>query len=801
MRFAQGKTTQKMAVIGDTKKTGTKITFKPDPEIFLRPRANSSTTSSPNACANSPSSTPASHRPERRAVAEERAFFFKDGITEFVRFLNTNKNVLHDKPITFSDTVPNEDPTKAGTVVDVSLQYNDTYNDQVFAYANSIYNLEGGTHLSRLPHRADPRDQQFRQGQQPHQGKGSRDHRRRRARGPRRRHLRQAPEPRFEGQTKTKLSNSEVDGIVRRSSATKLKFYLEANTGIAKRIIDKTLNAARAREAARKARETIRKGALSGGGLPGKLADCSERDPALTELYIVEGDSAGGSAKQGRDRRFQAILPLRGKLINVEKARSTRCSTTRKSAPSSPPSAPASATGEDDVGGFNADKARYHKIIIMTDADVDGSHIRTLLLTFLYRQMRGLIERGYVYIAQPPLYKIKRKKREQYVDNDEQLNRILLELGSEDVVLTRLRDQRLRPGADRQDRRDPRRARETRRRRHPLRRLARRIPRPARPATHELPRYVARIREGNKESHEFLRTRRPAPPSCSSHGLDADVSDQADNAKADQAAENAPAVAQAHHHPRDLRVVRDDQAAQAPWPRAASTSNASAPPSTSRATSSPKIPARRARRRPSCTPRSRSSPHPRLGRKGLTIQRYKGLGEMNPKQLFETTMDPDKRRLLKRQHQRRRQGRRTSSPSSWATRSRPAASSSRTTPSTCNTWTCESRRGVSSRVAGSEHIEPPPPAPRLSPTLPLATHYPLLFPVYTANEKLSSANITDIMQTAYIDYSMSVIISRALPDARDGLKPVQRRILYAMLREGLLHNRPSTSAPASSARC
>jgi DNA gyrase subunit B len=645
MRFAQGKTTQKMIVIGDTRKTGTKITFKPDPEIFLTTREFQY-----EILAKRLRELAFLNPGIKIELSDERSqkgdvFFFKDGITEFVRFLNQNKNVLHEKPITFSDSVPNEDPTKASTVVDVSMQYNDSYNDQVFAYANSIYNLEGGTHLSgfktaltRVINNYARSSNLIKEKDPSVTGDDVRE-------GLVAVISVKVSEPRFEGQTKTKLSNSEVDGIVQKVVGEKLKIFLETNTAVAKRVIDKTLNAARAREAARKARETVRKGALSGGGLPGKLADCSERDPALGELYIVEGDSAGGSAKQGRDRRYQAILPLRGKLINTEKARLDKVLSNEEIRTL----ITAIGTGIGEIegdGAFNVEKARYHKVIIMTDADVDGSHIRTLLLTFIYRQMRGLLDRGYVYIAQPPLYRIKRKKREQYIDNDEQLNRILLELGSEDVILTRLADRHVfspqqidriveslatleklgagvtRYGAVLNDYLD----------RHNK-------------ETHALPRYIARIREGNKESHVFLQDESARAKYLLDQGLDADLFEQPVGAapRAEGKPVAAPRRVTLHEIFESTEMAKILKAVAAVGLEV----NRFTPGEEARYTITENPGQKSETRTEIKGPLEIVAQIRANGRKGLTIQRYKGLGEMNPKQLFETTMDPENRRLLK----------------------------------------------------------------------------------------------------------------------------------------------------------
>src|SRR5881275_3112104 len=440
MAFAKGKTTDKLTVIGEVKNkktTGTLITFLPDPEIFtittefkfdrLATRLRELAFLNPG--------LEITLTDERNDPAKIEKFFYKHGIEEFVKQLGENKQVLHPKPIVISRQ-------RDEVFLDVVLQYNDSYNDQILPFANSIPNPDGGTHLTGFRTALTKAVNQYAKSSNFLKEKDpsiSGDD------------VREGlicvlsiklPNPRFESQTKVKLVNTEIDGIVNSVVYEGLMTYFDKNPPIARRVFDKVLTAARAREAARKARETIRKGALTGGGLPGKLADCSERDPELTELYIVEGDSAGGSAKQGRDRRYQAILPIRGKLINVEKARidqflknnEIQSMITAIGTGIGKPKEDGAASSKDEAS-FDISKLRYGRIIIMTDADVDGSHIRTLLLTFFYRQMTELVRSGKIYIAQPPLYQIKRKKREEYVDDDVQLNKILIALGAEDVQL------------------------------------------------------------------------------------------------------------------------------------------------------------------------------------------------------------------------------------------------------------------------------------------------------------------------------------------------------------------------------
>lgn len=409
--YERGKPITELKIIGNSKTNGTTISFKPDPLIFEEIIYDLEILA---------------HRLRELSFLnkglrivlkdqrknEEMIFLHNGGIIDFVKYLNKNKDVLHPKPIYISNE-------KDGTQIELAMQYNDGYAENIYSFANNINTTEGGTHeaglkasLTRVMNDYARKSNMLKENTGNLSGEDIRE-------GLTAILSVKIREPQFEGQTKTKLGNSEVRGITEGIVNEGLSTFLEENPAVARRIIEKAINASRAREAARKARElTRRKSALESTTLPGKLADCSVKDPAMSEMYIVEGDSAGGSAKQGRDRRFQAILPLRGKILNVEKARLDKILANEEIRAMI--TAIGTGVGED----FNTDKARYHKIIIMTDADVDGSHIRTLLLTFFYRYMRPMLESKYIYIAQPPLFKIKKGKEETYLYSEKELEKM-----------------------------------------------------------------------------------------------------------------------------------------------------------------------------------------------------------------------------------------------------------------------------------------------------------------------------------------------------------------------------------------
>jgi len=682
MKFSRGEVTQPIKVVGKTKRTGTKITFHPDPQIFtttqefkydiLVRRMRELAFLVPGIVI---------EMKDQRTDRADR-FEFKEGIAEYVAFLNANEGTIFDKPILMAAEVDFTDlenprvmaegekpkPGQRRMIVDVALQYNDRYDEMVFSYTNLINQPEGGTHLSgfrsaltRVINHYAKSNGLIKDKDAKLNGDDMREglvavisvkH----------------PDPKFQSQNKTRLTNPEVEGIVTSVVGEQLKYYLERDPKTGRRIVDKCLNAARAREAARKARETVRKSAMSSGGLPGKLADCSESDPAVCELYIVEGDSAGGSAKQGRDRRYQAILPIKGKILNVEKARIDKILSNEEIRTIITACGTGIGKHEGD-GAFDVTKCRYHKLVIMTDADVDGSHIRTLLLTFLYRQMPGLIEAGYVYIAQPPLYRIKRKKREQYVDNDPELNRILLELGSEDVNLLRLRDKHVFPG-QKLDKIVEALAR--------LEGLGAGIARTGCPygefldqqdqKNHALPRFVVRTRTGNEETFEFLKDAEAKQAFLRKSGVEDFLSDRIDREKKlkdGAVVQERLQVIEVFENDAITKVLKEletqgmDVKKFSPGdePRYHLIDGSAAEEAPAEAAEGGDEPAKaeKAAKKPVKKP----EPVPlmsvldligqirQFGRKGLTIQRYKGLGEMNPKQLFETTMDPAKRRFLK----------------------------------------------------------------------------------------------------------------------------------------------------------
>ena len=642
MAFERGVTTKKLEVIGKSKNTGTLITFKPDATIFTI-----TTEFKFDLLANRLRELAFLNPGIEITLTDERledkteTFFYKDGIEQFVKQLGRNKELIHPKAIILARQ-------KDEVLVDCVMQYNESYTDQILCFANSIPNPDGGTHLTGFRTALTRAINQYAKANNVLKEKDpaiSGDD------------VREGlvcvlsvklPNPRFESQTKVKLVNTEIEGVVSSTVYEGLMSFFDANPPVAKKVIEKSLMAARAREAARKARDTVRKSALTGGGLPGKLADCSDRDPANTELYIVEGDSAGGSAKQGRDRKFQAILPIRGKLINVEKARLDKVLQNTEIRTMITAIGTGIGDGEGE-GAFNLEKLRYHKIIIMTDADVDGSHIRTLLLTFFYRQMTQLVKQGFVYIAQPPLYQLSRKKRIEYVDDDAQLNKILIQLGTEDVRLrdlttnTELSEKQLeeilelltsldkyvqslrRHGGEFGDYVEHRHA-----------------------TTHNLPSHLVKIRDGNEESVHYFHGEEELAK-FSADNLDLKLFGETDSdttllekEKADKPKTGNTRRAK-HVELHESKSIMELLAKLEKKGLNVEHYSAQDKPLYELIEGE----GERATAKPLFSIAEILAGVKEAGKRGIQIKRFKGLGEMNAKELFETTMNPEKRKLLR----------------------------------------------------------------------------------------------------------------------------------------------------------
>ncbi len=658
IEFERGVTTKPLEVVGplaDPSQTGTMITFMPDPTIFtmtttfvferLSGRLRELAFLNPGVII-----VLTDERPESRKA---ETFFYPEGVVQFVKQLGENKQLIHPKPIVLSGRRAVElelegKKTEEQILVDCVLQYNDSYNEQVLCFANSIHNGDGGAHLTgfksaltRVVNNYAKNAKLLKDKDPVPNGDDCREgivcvlsikH----------------PHPRFSSQTKDKLVNNEVEGVVTSVVHDALSAYFEENPDAAKSIIQRVINAARAREAARKAREIVRKDFLVGGGLPGKLADCSDRDPRRTEVYIVEGDSAGGSAKQGRDRRTQAILPIRGKLINVEKARIDKV--LQNSEICTMIKAVGTGIGEGEgEGSFDITKLRYHKIVIMTDADVDGSHIRTLLLTFFYRQMPELVRRGYVYIAQPPLYKVSRRNRQEYVQDDAALNKILIELGADDCTLRHCKDGKEFTNAD---------LKVILAELGKLSRLSEVIHRNGGDFEQylhhgeggKLPSFMVKLREGNQESvlyfveEKDLRAFAEANPDLALFGLvvAAPVEGEAAPANGTPAAgavQRRAKLVEIHESRSIAKLIEDlsstglnvDHFSSDDEPIFEVVEGSGEKAQIHPVFSIPEI----------------FRKVVEIGKKGIDIQRYKGLGEMNAKELFETTMNPKNRKLLR----------------------------------------------------------------------------------------------------------------------------------------------------------
>ncbi len=623
MRFEHGNTVSKLTKVGNVKSTGTEVTFKPDKTIFKEV-----STFSYDILAKRMRELAFLNKGISIKLVDQRAdkpkeslFLFKGGIISFVEYLNVNKASLHNKVCYF-------EKEKDKTVVEVALQYNDSYNETVYSYANSINTIEGGTHLSgfrsaltrAINNYAKSKNLLKEKDGIGISGEDTRE-------GLTAVISVKIQTPQFEGQTKTKLGNSEVDGLVASMTLEALTIFFEENPSVANKIIDKVIVAARAREAARKARElTRRKGALDSGGLPGKLADCSEKDPSMCELYLVEGDSAGGSAKQGRNRAFQAILPLKGKILNVEKSRLDKILSNDEIRTII--TALGTGIGED----FNTEKLRYHKLILMCDADVDGSHIRTLILTLLYRQMPKLIEGGFVYIAQPPLYKVSRGKREEYIQTEKEMNDLVLELGTDGIIVTKVEGKKVYSVSQLKDILGTL---------VELERVVERFKRKglefAAYVEHydtkkkKMPRYIVKVADKDEYVYDDKELAELTKNDTETHYVE--VFESEDLEVISEKLDKHDLFLQDYNRTviEQVLLAQDKKA---------------------------KVKAKEALE-PLFTVQDEKTKTSLMGivdllmyvresaKKGMHIQRYKGLGEMNPQQLWDTTMDPDRRTILK----------------------------------------------------------------------------------------------------------------------------------------------------------
>ncbi|MFC1704396.1 DNA gyrase subunit B [Candidatus Omnitrophota bacterium] len=618
-RYERGKTKSKLTVVGKTKITGTTVNFRPDKEVFSNVKIEFaydilSKRLRELAFLNKDLSIKLIDEREDK----ETEFHFKGGLISFVEYLNKNKENLTRKVFYY-------EKENNSNKLELALQYNNGYAETIFSFANNINTIEGGTHLTGFKSALTRAINQYAKNKNLLKDGisiGGDD-------------VREGlttvisvklPSPQFEGQTKTKLGNSEIEGWVASAVLEGLYAYFEEHPSDANKIVDKAILAVRARQAARKAKElTRRKGALDGASLPGKLADCSERDPSHCELYIVEGDSAGGSAKQGRDRAFQAILPIKGKILNVEKARLDKILSNTEIRTI------ITALGTGISNEFDLTKLRYHKIMLMCDADIDGSHIRTLLLTLLYRHMPQLVTAGHVFIAQPPLYKIKRGNREEYIDTEAEMDNLLLELGTEGVKLIKTKPKQKFTDAQ---------FKEIIASLVELDKTARALKKKGvelekylslyMPKTKKLPCYRVKVEHeyhfayndkelakltGKQEDAEVLEFYEAAEIEkiiilLTKLGLDITTYARMPVEKAQAKTKKKAKKAKAETH-KPLYKVENEDETQACYSLKEVLAVVKA-----------------------------------QAKKGMTIQRYKGLGEMNPQQLWETTMDPERRTIL-----------------------------------------------------------------------------------------------------------------------------------------------------------